>query len=103
MRNLELHTFETDTDIDEAIQSGLLEPNSFRQTECLSCNAPVGFIDELGFIPFVYVIDDEDREWFICLECAEPVLLGLSSEVVFKPLTPMSQLLEDELIDFNDI
>lgn len=103
MRNLELHVFETDTDIDEAVQSGLLYPESLHGIECLSCSTEVGNTEAVGFTPFSYVIDDEDREWFVCLECSEPMLLGLASSTIYKPLeATYSNMLERELSDVDE-
>jgi hypothetical protein len=98
MRNLELHSFEHPEDIDEAIQAGLLD--ELQEAECYYCQDSVGFFSIHQYHPFCLVIDDEEREWLICVKCAEPILSGMTGDL----RTPLEEdyswaLAED--IDFD--
>lgn len=73
MRHLELHVLETETDIDLAIQAGLLNGEQLASAECAECGELVGH-DSSGFIGFAVVIDETDTDWTLCLECVAPVV-----------------------------
>lgn len=73
MRHLELHVLETETDIDLAIQAGLLNGEQLASADCSECGDLVGH-DSSGFSGFAVVIDETDADWTLCLECAAPVI-----------------------------
>jgi len=99
MRNLELHSFEEPEDIDEAIQAGLLL-EELQDAECYYCQDSVGFLSLDEYFPFCLIIDDEEREWFVCMKCAEPVLYGLTGDLR-KPLEEDYSWALAEDIDFD--
>jgi hypothetical protein len=70
MRNIELHTIENSHDFIQANEVGL--DVSDNET-CSTCFDPVGEDVTGQFIPFAVLLDDES-EWIVCLECADPVL-----------------------------
>ena len=62
MRLFEVHLFETDSDLDLALQGGVINPQRVASTHCLECADPIGHsTPELGFIPFALVIDENDK------------------------------------------
>lgn len=73
MRSLEVHVFESEDDIDMAILSGTGLPEQLAFTTCAECHAPVGSFGG-AFEIFVLVIDENDRDWLLCSDCAGPVL-----------------------------
>lgn len=74
MRSLEVHVFETEQDVDIAIQSGTALPEQIAQTSCLECEGALGYSSLDGFEPFVFVIDENDQDWVVCIECASPIV-----------------------------
>ena len=70
MRHIEMHVIETPHELGLADQAGL---DVFNEESCDNCLARVGEVEDAKFVPFVILLDD-DSEWFICKECAEPVL-----------------------------
>lgn len=75
MRHIELHMLETDSDLDLALQAGLLEPEQLVSTVCSDCDEYVAHVGD-EFIPFAVVLDDKDRVWFVCEDCSAPVTDG---------------------------
>lgn len=73
MRSLEVHLFETDTDLDNALRSGIVLPEQVAHTECVDCGEDVCYTN-LDFCPFVLVIDENDQDWILCEDCASPIL-----------------------------
>lgn len=69
MRHIEMHLIETAHDVDAANTAGL---DLFEDESCEQCHEQVGTTDD-GFVAFVVCLDDE-AEWIICAECANPVL-----------------------------
>jgi hypothetical protein len=69
MRHIEMHLIETAHDVDAANAAGL---DIFDDESCEQCHEQVGSTDA-GFVAFVVCLDDE-AEWIICAECANPVL-----------------------------
>lgn len=100
MRNIEIHCFESAEDIDEAIQAGLLL-EELESTECNYCGESVGFLSLDEYFPFCLVFDDEDREWFVCQNCAEPVISGIGDETLYKPLEDSYTGMLEEDLDFE--
>ena len=99
MRNLEIHAFDDESDLDSAIQWGIVE--HFDSVSCVSCDTPLGHSAVGEFARFCLVIDDEDAEWFVCLECAEPVVYGVNNEFFTRFVkTTYTGLLEEDL-DFD--
>lgn len=84
MRSLELHLFETDQDVDLAIQSGTALPEQIASTICSECGGYVGFSGP-EFEPFVFVIDENDQDWVVCTECAGPIVDYV--DAFFPPVT----------------
>jgi hypothetical protein len=74
MRSLELHVFETEHDVDVAIQSGTALPEQIAHTSCTDCEGAIGYSSLDGFEPFVFVIDENDQDWVVCSECASPII-----------------------------
>jgi hypothetical protein len=75
MRSLEVHVFETDRDIDLALNAGVVLPEQIARTACVECEEPIcysGGADE--FCPFVLIIDENDQDWALCEECASPIV-----------------------------
>jgi hypothetical protein len=73
MRHLEVHVIETDQDVDLAIQAGLVTVEQLNYSLCSECAEDIGHTP-LGFEPFAVVIDEVDRDWAVCLECASPLI-----------------------------
>jgi len=73
MRSLEVHVFETGVDIDLGLQAGLLELDDLDYTQCAECDERVGHVGT-DFVEFALTLDDEDRAWFTCGDCAGPVV-----------------------------
>lgn len=73
MRSLEVHVFETDTDLDNALKAGIVFPEQVAITECSDCGEGVCYTDEL-FCPFALIIDENDQDWILCEDCASPIL-----------------------------
>lgn len=73
MRSLEVHVFETDTDIDLGLQAGLLELDDLDETTCSECDERIGHVG-VDFVEFAITLDEEDEPWFTCSDCAAPVI-----------------------------
>lgn len=99
MRSLEVHLFETDSDLDSAIASGAVLPEQLIRTVCIDCQGPVGFAG-LEFEPFVVVIDENDQDWLACTDCAKAILNYV--DTFFPPVTKSHfahHLTDDEEFD----
>lgn len=94
MRSLELHVFETEHDVDVAIQSGTALPEQIAKTSCSECDGCVGYSSLDGFEPFVFVIDENDQDWVVCTECAGPIIDYVD---VFFPPVVSSRFHTDDL------
>lgn len=99
MQHLEIHVLETETDIDLALQSGILTVDQLGHTECSECSSGVAYSGEAGFEPFLVVINEHDQDWPVCLDCASPVL----EQVPSKGHTSYEMLIDDELEDLEDL
>lgn len=97
MRSLELHVFETEYDVDIAIQSGTALPEQIAHTECSECEGKVGYGGLDGFEPFVFVIDENDQDWIVCGECASPIIDYV--DAFFPPVT-RSQFADPDEYDY---
>lgn len=73
MRSLEVHVFETDTDLDNALQAGIVLPEQVALTKCAQCGDKVCYSGTDGYCPFVLVIDENDQDWMLCEDCASPI------------------------------
>lgn len=67
------------SDVDSAIQSGLLEPAQVNGLLCAACSEEVGHVsgvstDAPAFEPFAVLLDERDVMWCVCYVCAEDVL-----------------------------
>jgi len=72
MRHIEIHLLESSKDVVDANQIGF----AVEATEtCEECFKSVGEnpLNPSKFAPFCFVLDDE-AEWVVCAECAEPIL-----------------------------
>lgn len=77
MRALEVHIIETASDIDLAIKAGILEPTRLNAVLCSDCEEEVGHtVDADEFEPFAVVIDSDDADWVVCIDCASPITDG---------------------------
>lgn len=74
MRSLEVHVFETDSDLDNALSAGLVLPEQIARTECVECASPICYSGTDAYCPFVLIIDENDRDWALCEECAGPIV-----------------------------
>lgn len=70
MRHIEMHVIQTVTDLHLADVSGL---DVYEDDRCERCGELVADVDGGAFRPFVVLLDDE-TEWIVCAQCAEPVL-----------------------------
>ena len=93
MRSLEVHLFETDQDLDSAIQCGTMLPEQLASSSCTECDGKVGFEGLDGFEPFVCVIDENDQDWIVCGECAGPIIDYV--DAFFPPVTKSHFIHED--------
>jgi hypothetical protein len=96
MRSLEVHLFETETDLDFAIASGTILPEQLVSTKCVDCEGRVGY-GGFEFEPFVVVIDENDQDWIACSECARAILNYV--DAFFPPVTKSHFAKIDEHID----
>ena len=94
MRSLEVHLFESETDVDLAIQGGLALPEQLASTDCTECDGHVGY-SGLEFEPFVVVIDENDQDWAICVSCAGPILSYV--DAFFPPVTKSHYVIDEDL------
>jgi hypothetical protein len=75
MRSLEVHVFETDRDLDLALNAGIVLPEQVVRTACVECADPICYSGQVvGFCPFVLIIDENDQDWALCEECASPIV-----------------------------
>jgi hypothetical protein len=72
MKNIELHTVDSEADIDLAMIAGLLGLDEIDGVSCSACQEEVGVVNG-GFHPYVIVLDDRDQ-WYVCSYCAESVI-----------------------------
>ena len=86
--------FETDHDVDLAIQSGTALPEQIAKANCVDCDGPVGFGGPEDFEPFIFVIDENDQDWVVCSSCAGPVLNYV--DTFFPPVTRSHFILDDQ-------
>ena len=75
MQQVELHIINDETDAGLAEDTGLIvfETDEF----CANCRESVAYTEDGSFIPCVLVlgdVDGEDVEYFICTECAQPIV-----------------------------
>jgi hypothetical protein len=75
MQQVELHVINDETDAGLAEESGLIifETDEF----CENCSEAVAYAGNGRFIPCVLVlgdVDGDDVEYFICSDCAAPIL-----------------------------
>jgi len=94
MRSLEVHLFETEDDVDLALQSGTALPEQIASNDCTECDGPVGY-SGLEFEPFVVVIDENDQDWAICVTCAGPIIAYV--DTYFPPVTRSHFTISDDL------
>jgi hypothetical protein len=107
MRSMEIHVLETASDLAGALKVGLLLPEHLTDTECSDCGDGIGHANGAeSFYAFCVVIDETDRDWVICMECASPVVDGdvrqatRTPEVYESPSTYSRILDDDDEIDF---
>lgn len=72
MRNIELHTIDSELDIDLAMTAGLLGIDDIDGAACSACYEDVGYVGG-GFSPYAIVLDELDL-WTVCVQCASAVL-----------------------------
>lgn len=77
MRSLEVHVLETATDIGGALSAGTVSPEQVIETTCSDCGEDVGYLDGMvDFIAFCVVIDENNRDWIVCLDCSASIVDG---------------------------
>lgn len=70
-RHIEMHLVEDSKDLHSAELAGL---DVYDDDKCENCYRVIGDSnDSKEFVPFLIILDDE-AEWIVCKECAEPVL-----------------------------
>ena len=72
MRHIEVHVLETDADVSLALTSGLIELDDLDGATCSDCEESVGHADDT-FYTFCVVLNEDDY-WFVCEDCATPVV-----------------------------
>ena len=97
MRSLEVHVFETEHDVDVAIQSGTSLPEQIAHTSCTDCEGAIGYSSLDGFEPFVFVIDENDQDWAVCSACAGPIIDYVDA---FFPPVSRSHFADPEEYDY---
>ena len=70
MRNIEIHTIEDAHDLTLANEVGL---DVYDDETCGNCREEVGSTSAGKFVKFAILLDEE-AEWIVCLDCAQPVL-----------------------------
>lgn len=85
MRSLEVHVFETETDLDNSIRAGIVLPEQIARTECSECEEPISYSTGDSFCPFVLIIDENDQDWSLCEDCASPIVDYVDAS--FPPVT----------------
>lgn len=93
MRSLEVHVFETDTDLDNALRAGIVLPEQVARTACVQCGESVCYSGASSFCPFVLVIDENDQDWMLCEDCASPIVDYV--DAFFPPVVKSHFLHED--------
>ena len=75
MRSFEIHLFETGSDLELALQGGIVTPERVASTTCSECEEFVAYSGEPDkYIPFALTIDEDDHDWVLCVDCASPIL-----------------------------
>lgn len=86
MRLLEVYVIETGDDLGSVLQAGILLPEHLADTECSDCGESIGHANGAEvFDPFCVVIDESDRDWMICVDCASSVVDGDFRQATNKP------------------
>jgi hypothetical protein len=98
MRSLEVHVFECDSDLDDALTAGLVLPEQVAYNMCESCDAPISYGGGSSFSPFVVVIDENDQDWALCEDCASPIINYV--DVFFPPVTTSAFQDHSEDLDY---
>jgi hypothetical protein len=98
MRSLEVHVFETDTDLDNALRAGLVLPEQVARTACVDCDTPICYSSTTEFCPFVLVVDENDQDWALCEECASPITDYV--DVFFPPVTKSHFITDPEDFEY---
>ncbi len=101
MRSLEVHVFETERDIDLALNAGIVLPEQLASSSCIQCADKIGYSAGPEFGPFVLVIDENDQDWLLCHECATPILNYV--DAYFPPVVKSHYLRDDLGIDLDDL
>lgn len=70
MRHIEVHLVESNDDRESLNNAGF---DLFEVETCEQCFEEVGSVEDAEFVSFVVCLDEED-EWIVCAECAEPIL-----------------------------
>jgi hypothetical protein len=96
MRHIELHIIETASDVDAACLSGLLDNGEVDGLVCSTCEESIGEVNGVLYA-FALVLDETDNAWFVCLDCASPVLAPDTDEPV-----ELYGTLFDKHEDFDD-
>lgn len=101
MRSLEVHVFETEQDIDLALEYGIALPEHLANNRCIQCFDGVGHQPDHEFRSFVLVIDGIDHDWLLCQDCASPILIYFD---INSPAAAKGTYLRDDLgIDLDDL
>ena len=93
MRSLEVHVFETDTDLDNALRAGIVLPEQVARTACVQCGDRICYSGVEAYCPFVLVIDENDQDWALCEDCASPITDYV--DAFFPPVVKSHFLHED--------
>lgn len=102
MQHFEVHLLETESDIDLALQSGLLTVDQLDNAECADCGNAVGH-SAGNFESFAVVIDEFDQDWATCSDCASSIVEGtsnFSSSDSLEFLAVLEHLDEDDIEKF---
>jgi hypothetical protein len=70
MRHIEVHLVESNDDRESLNIAGF---ELFEVETCEQCSEEVGAVEDAEFVAFVACLDEDD-EWIVCAECAEPIL-----------------------------
>jgi len=96
MKHIELHIIETASDVETACLSGLLDNGEVDGLVCSTCEESIGEVNGVLYA-FALVLDETDTAWFVCLDCATPVLAPDTNEPV-----ELYGTLFDKHEDFDD-
>ena len=105
MRAFEVHVLDKPSDIDLAIKAGVIEPHRLDYSSCSECEESIGHVPlEETFEPFCVVIDIDDNDWAVCIDCASPIVdgfyrqtsQGVTSLELFLSEQKRNQLLIDD-------